>query len=459
MRPAAALLLVALALSRADAAPSYDWVLTLENGDVLHVSPVAIEGTRLVVRWEVSPDEPLRLELKAVSFLSRATEDGQGMAPLPDQDMLRLHDDSVLYGRATSIRPEAIEIDVPQVGRLTVPAENILDLTRGGRQVQPPDTRDGEFSVTMKSGVTIAGRMLADDGGRMAIEGNGIAARIDPDQLAVLVFPRPAPREESGEPPAAGIEIKLRNGSVVAGREPSLAEGTLRFKAGGVDAAVPVADVASISFREYGATPGRAGLRTVLAWGRWSDPDEEFRRTIDALKSLGESRWDIQESMADRYDDAFRRKLFTARVLLVPEMERMPPAPTDGAEMRPVVEAFLRSGGNVVVCGASQPPHFQWLRDAGLIDLESAGQVDGVEVTFTAKGASAGKGITAYQAVNATHAYAIRSRDAISLAEANGKPVVVGRRIGRGWVIVVGPDYFMTNEGASKLLGNLVGLR
>ncbi len=458
MRPAAALLLVALALARAEAPPSFDWVLTLENGDVLHVSPVAIEQGRLVVRWEVSPDEPLRLELKAVSFLSRAVEDGQGMAPLPDQDMLRLHDDSILYGRATSIRPDGIDFDVPQVGRLTVPARNILDFTRGGKQVQPPDAKDGEFAVAMKSGVTLAGKLLADDGGRMTLEGNGLTATIDPNALAVLVFPRLPPTEGDEEPPAAGIEIKLRNGSVVAGREPALAEGTLRFKAGGIEAFVPVNDVASVSFREYGAAPGRGSLRTVLAWGRWSDPDEEFRRTIDALKSLGEARWDIQESMADRYDDAFRRKLFTARVLLVPEMERLPPTPTDGAEMRPVLEAFLRSGGNVVVCGA-QPPHLQWLRDAGLIELESAGQVDGVEVIFTAKGAAAGKGIPGFQAVNATFAYAIRSRDAISLAEAAGKPVVVGRRVGRGWVIVLGPDYFMTNEGATKLLGNLVGLR
>jgi hypothetical protein len=458
MRPAAALLLVALALPRADAAPAFDWVLTLENGDVLHVSLVAIEGDRLVVRWEISPDEPLRLELKAVSFLARSVEDGQGIAPLPDQDMLRLHDDSVLYGRATSIRPGGVDFDVPQVGRLTVPAENILDLTRGGRQIQPPDTKDGEFAVTMKSGVTLAGKLLADDGGRMTIEGNGLTATIDPEALAVLVFPRPAPRDADDAPPAAGIEIKLRNGSVVAGREPSLAEGTLRFKAGGIEAAVPVADVASVSFREYGVPLGRASLRTLLAWGRWSDPAEEFRRTVDAVKAQGEARWDIRESMADRYDDAFRREVFRARVLLIPEMERLPATPTDAAEMRPILEAFLRSGGNVVVCGA-QGPHLQWLRDAGLVELDAAGQVDGVEVTFTPKGGAAGKGIPSFQAVNATHAYAIRSRDAVSLAEAGGKSVVVGRRVGRGWVIVLGPDFFMTNEAMTKLLGNLIGLR
>jgi hypothetical protein len=35
----------------------------------------------------------------------------------------------------------------------------------------------------------------------------------------------------------------------------------------------------------------------------------------------------------------------------------------------------------------------------------------------------------------------------------------VARRVGRGLVIVVGADYYMTNEGASKLLGNVVQLR
>jgi hypothetical protein len=459
MRPAAALLLVALALpSRAADEPAFDWVLTLENGDILHVGLIAIDGNRLVVRWQVSPDEPLRLDLQAISYLARDAEDGQGITVPEDQDMLRLADDSILYGRAKSIRPEGVVFDVPQVGQLSIPAENILDLTRGGKPVEPPRTKDGEFGIAMRSGVALAGALLVGDDGRIRVEGGGVTATVDWDAVAAIAFPRPTPRGAEDESLALGVEVKLRNGSVVAGREPVLGDGTLGFKAGGIEASVALTEVASISFREYGVAPGRASLRTVLAWGRWSDPGEEFRRTIDALKSQ-DDRWNIRESMADRYDDAFRREVCAARVLLIPEMERLPATGTDGKEIRPILETFLRSGGNVVICGAQSAQHFEWLRDAGLIEIEAAGQVDGHEVTFTPKGAAEVQGVAAFRAVNATHAYAIRSRDAVSFAEAAGKTVVAGRRVGRGWVIVLGPDFFMSNDGASKMLAKLIALR
>lgn len=458
MRHAAVLLLVALALPRADAAPAFDWTLTLENGDVLHCSLEGIEGGRLVVVWAVSPDEPLKLDLKAVAHLVRAGEEDKEVGPQENQDVLRLRDDSVLYGRAVAIAPTGVEFEVPQVGRLAIPALNIIDLSRGRQEIQLPEPKEGQFTVVMRSGTALSGKLVADDRGRLVLGSDGLTAAIDYDSLAVLVFPRPPPREEDDPPPVPGVEVRLRNGSVIGGREPALADGVLRFKAGGVDAAVPTADLATISFREYGLPLGRNGLRTVLAWGRWSDADEEFRRSVDAVQAQTGGRWKIRESKADKYDDAFRHDLFAARTLLIPEMEKLPPGSADAAEMKPLLDAFLRSGGNVVVCGA-QGPHLQWLHDAGLVDLEGSGQVDGAEVTLTAKGAMIGKGITGFPALNATNAYVVRSTDAVVLAEAGGKAVVVGRRVGRGWVIVIGSDYYMSNEGMGKLLGNAVQVR
>lgn len=458
MRLAAALLLLALANPEATASSEFEWIVTLDNGDLLHCKLLAVEGNRVVVRWEVSPEEPLRLEIGAVATMTREGEDGKDVEPPGNRDTLRLLDDSVLYGRATSIGPAGVEFDVPQVGVLKIPAAHIIDLTRGGQRAQVPEAKEGEFAVALKSGVALAGKLVSDQSGRLILEGEGITAAIEYESLAALVFPRPAMRGEDDDTPVAGVELRLRSGSVMSGRAPSLVNESLKFQTAGVEAAVPVADIAALAFREYGSPLGRRSLRTLLAWGRWSDPGEEFRRTVDAVKEDTAGRWKISESMADKYDDAFRRELFAARVLLIPEMERVPATPKDCIEMRPMLEAFLRAGGNVVVCGA-QGSQLDWIRDAGLIELAHAGSVDGAELTFTPKGAAAGKGIQPFQAMNATNAYEIRSPDAVSLAEAGGKPVVVGRRVGRGWVVVIGSDYYMSCEGASKLLGNVIRMR
>jgi hypothetical protein len=455
MRVVAALLLGAMA---AHAGGDSDWLLTLTNGDTLHCRLHAIEGNRLVVHWAVAPDEPLKLDLKAVASLSRGGEEAATVEPPENADILRLNDESVLFGRAVAISPLGVEFEVPQVGRLMVPAEQIIDLNRGRQDVQIPDAKDEEFAVVLRSGVSLAGKLAADDRGRLVLEGQGLTATIEYESLAVLAFPRPTPKTEEAEAaPVAGVEVKLRNGSVIGGRDPSLAEGTLGLRVGGADARVALTDITAIAFRDYGAPLGRSALRRILAWGRWGDPGEEFRRTVDIVKAETGTRWKIVESTTERFDDAFRRELSLARTLLIPEMENLKGPSPDAAEIKPLLETFLRSGGNVVVCGA-QGPHLQWLRDAGLADLDGVGQVDGTEVTFTPKGAAAAKGIKTYQAVNATSAYAIKG-DAYSLAESGGKPVVVARRVGRGLVIVVGADYYMTNEGASKLLGNVVQLR
>jgi len=455
MRAATLLLLVALV----EAAPEPEWIVTLANGDVLRGSLKAIEGGRLVVSWAVAPDEPLRLDLKAVSDVVRAGE-GEGATQPPENvDILRLLDDSVLYGRAASVAPTGVEFDVPQVGRLSIPASDIVDLRRGQAEIQVPEAGDGEFAVAMRSGVGLTGKLVADDRGRLVLEGKGLTATIEYESLAALVFPRPAPGEEVQEAqPVAGVEVKLRNGSVIGGRDPSLEGGILRLRAGGIEARLPTADIAAISFREYGLPAGRAGLRVILAWGRWSDALEEFQRTIEIVKGQTAPRWKVVENATERYDEAFRRQLFAARTLLIPEMEKLPTPPTDAAAMKPLLEAFLRSGGNVVVCGA-QGPHLQWLAEAGLVELDGAGPVDGAEVSFTTKGAAIGKDIKSFAAMNATNTYVVRSADAIVLAESGGKAVVVGRRVGRGWVIVVGFDYYSTNEGASKVLGKAVQLR
>lgn len=457
MRLATALLLVALAPRRAEAAPEADWILTLVNGDVLHCQLQAIEADRLVVVWAVAPDEPLKLDLAAVSHVAREGKEAGVAEPPSNQDILRLLDDSVLYGRAVSIGPTGIEFEVPQVGRLLIPAEDIVDLQRGRQEVQLPEARDGEFAVATRGGVALAGKLVADDRGRLVLEGAGVTATIDYESLAALAFPRPKLRAgaDTDTPAVAGIEIKLRNGSVIAGKSPALEGGILRLKTGGIEARVPTADIASISFREYGPPLGRSGLRTMLVWTRWSDPAEELPRTMEIVKAETQGRWRIVESAADKYDDAFRSELLAARTLLIPEMEKLPSPPTDGADMKPLLEAFLRSGGNVVVCGP-QGHHLQWLKDAGLVDLVGAGQVDGAEVTFTHKGAAMCKGIKAFPAMNATNTYVIQGADAFAIAEANGKSAVVGRRVGRGYVIVVGADYYSTNEGASKLLGQMI---
>jgi len=206
---------------------------------------------------------------------------------------------------------------------------------------------------------------------------------------------------------------------------------------------------------------GRMGMRSVLVWTRYADKDDELKKTLAIV--TGQLRgWRIEENDGDSFDKDFRRALYRSRTLLIPEMEKWNVA--DGAalavEFRSVVTPYLRGGGNVVLCGL-QNKQVEWLRQTGLMELEPAGTLDNQNVAFTTEGAALARGLpVSWRAVNATWGYTLRPGSGVeSLAAVGTKTVVAGRRVGRGWFIVLGMDYYQTHETASQVLAAAIQLR
>jgi len=292
-----------------------------------------------------------------------------------------------------------------------------------------------------------------------------MTATLDYDLITLVIFPRPSGTEEAAtSDPVPGAQIRLRNGSLLSGRDPVVSDGMFAFRLeSGHDVKVKVEDLAALTFLDYGELVGRAGLRSLLVWGRYADPGDEFRKTVTVLKEELKEGWTITESMATEFDASFEHSLLRARTLVIPEMEQLRGAPKaleDARTLKPILERFVRGGGNVVILGV-QNDHVAWVKEAGLFDLNVMGQVDGQPITFTDAGAKLAQGLTDnWQAVNATFGYAIQTGiAAVPLAETGGRAVVVGRRIGRGWMLCIGADFYISSGAAARVLSNAVTLR
>jgi hypothetical protein len=224
---------------------------------------------------------------------------------------------------------------------------------------------------------------------------------------------------------------------------------------------IPLDRISEISFSSGGG--GLLSVRNVLAWGRYSDRNEEFPRTIAVLKEGLGPRWTINESFADKFDDASRRELFRSRALVVAELQDWNGSEASrlAAELRPLAESFLRRGGNIVLLGITGNQS-AFIKDAGLLDVQATSNESGGQVPFTEAGRRIAAGIGgSFQQANSTQFYRIGTDiKAESFAgDPNGRAAVVARKVGRGWVILMGMDYYESNDTTKKLLINAVSYK
>jgi hypothetical protein len=439
----------------------YGWLLTFQNGDSLHCRLDKLEGRRLTVLWAIAPAEPVSFDLDAVSDIRRAYPSEE--LPEEGRERLRLKDGSVLFGRVARFAPEAVEFETERLGRFVVATSEVQEFVRGKIERQLPEQRDEEYVVVTKDGNVLTGRLTQGEGGRLVLKSDTVTASVDHASAAVVLFPRvDGQAAPAADQPVPGVQVRLKDGSVLGGRDPALQGGVLSFRLGsGQDVKVSGDELEQLSFLDYGAMVGRVGLRTILVWTHYADKEDELKKTLDIVAEQLKG-WRVVEDDSETFDTDFRLALARSRTLLIPEMEKWNAVDvaTLGREFAAVVTPFLRSGGNVVICGA-QNNHLQWLKEANLLDLQVGSTVDNQAVLFTADGAALGKGLPAsWRALNATWGYVIKPGfQALDLASAGPRSVVVGRRMGRGWLLVLGMDFYLTDATASQVLRAAIQLR
>jgi len=310
------------------------------------------------------------------------------------------------------------------------------------------------YAILTVAGDVVTGNLHQEKDGLFVVDGGAVGAKIAPESVAAIRFPQVGKAEPAeGETEAKKVlvcTIGTRRGSVLIGTGVEFGKGTFRLMVEGKQqVAVRQESVVDVSFSMEGDI---TLVRRLLVWGTYSDREDEYRKTMEVVKPGLGTQWTIVEDFST-LDDNFARTLQRSGVLLIPEMERGTPDETQASKFKPMAESFLRRGGRIVMLGPTSN-HIQFMKTAGLMDVQADGTHDGIAAKFTTDGKRifrhAGESFTT---TNSTYFYTMGSdlKGGVALADAGGAPIV-GRKVGRGWVILMGMDYFEHNEGTVKVL-------
>lgn len=436
--------------------------VVLANGDQMAGSLAGVADRYLHFAPSIAPDTTIKVDLKRVDRI--VFGDMPKTAKEPKGHLLTLRDGSVLYGKFTyKLTPDALHFALEGMDPVAFPRAAVEELVLS-RTTQAPDApRDPKAHVVvLTSGAVLLGNVQQGQDNTLVVSGGAVQARLYPASVASITFPDAPPRK----PPDDGKERLLavcttRNGARINGAEPRIEGGEAHVTlAGGHHISLPLEQLIEISFTTEG---GAIRQRAVLAWGAYGDRNEEFPRTVGILKEALGTTWRITENFSPEFNADFRRELARSGVLLIPELEQWSSSsskPQLAAQLKPIADSFLRRGGNVIVCGITGS-HIAFLTQSGLMNVRQVSSSSSSDSPFTREGRRIAQGIgDSFRTTNATQFYSIdASTKAIALAGTNASTPVVARRVGRGWVILLGMDYYESNDQTKKLLVNAATFR
>jgi hypothetical protein len=484
----AACLLLAAARAAQDEPSSS--VLSLQNGDQISGRLHRLGDGRLSFCPDVAPNTAVAIDLEKVDRLAlreapeekEKEKDGRG-----EGDLLTLRDGSVLYGRFVKLTDDALHFDLEGTGTLAFPRKVVDGLAAQVGGAASGDTlhEPGHHAVTLKSGSVLVGDLTQEASGALRVSGGAVEARFGYPAVAAIAFPRPPeeelptwaksgpaldaeePDEDSGMAPVQfrakkdeGVRaiVTTVRGTRLSGTKPALEDQRLAVSlAGGHRVRLPVEQIVDLAFTSTGATALR---RQVLVWGAFSDRTEEFPRTVSILKEQLGAGWTVTENFSATLEEGFVSTLARAGVLLIPEMERGGSAEQlkqAATRLKPLAARFLGRGGNIIILGTTSG-QTSFLREAGLLDVQQASSSSDSEVAFTARGRRLARGVgDAFTTTNSTQFYRIGpALNAVALAGTEAGSPVVGRRVGLGWTILMGMDYYESNPQTQTLLINAI---
>jgi len=196
----------------------------------------------------------------------------------------------------------------------------------------------------------------------------------------------------------------------------------------------------------------------VLVWTAYTDVDEEYAHVLGALSRLAPSAYTITET--DTSDEnILNSTLLGHSVFLIPEQEEADSGTLAeiGSRFGPILEEFIRQGGRVISLGEWRS-HEGFLRAMGLLDASYTTSIHPGAADLVHSDSPVAQGLPIrIDTEDATAGYRIGHTDATIVIEAeSGDAVVVTRSIGWGQVVLIGYDYYESNNDADHLLVNAV---
>jgi len=443
----------------AQAADTGDCMVMLANGDQIRGTIQQVDAGSLVLRPTIAPDAVIRVSLERINTLVFGAPRGSAASSAPD--VLRLRDGTELRGVLTALTDTGLTFDAEHIGPLTFKADSVDQVLRGKTKPANAAGRPDCHVLATTGGNIMVGAVKPEGEGLISIAGPAVSAQIPLSAIASLTFPEPKPAATQPAPKKeVTASVLLATGVMLTGTAPGLKAGRIAVTlAGGQRVSVPTERVAEVSFS---VTGGSLVRRSILVWGGHSDRNDEHRKTMELVKAEFARGWQIAENFDRTITPEFRRALSRAGVLLITEMEGW--GGGDGRDLgralKPVADAFLRRGGNVILLGPTST-QVTFMREAGLMDVSATTNSSGGSHPFTTAGRQIGKGVgKAFTATNSTQFYrsgtTLRSE---AWADTDASAPILGRRVGRGYVILMGMDYYEHNETTKKLLVNAITYR
>ena len=457
----------ALAATAADSAPETPGLASFlrTDGNAAAGRIVSIDKDKVTYRPKDEPKKLASLELKKIASIEYPGTIAAGEERF---EVIELRGGSWLMGKFLGFDKGRIRFQLHQGGKVFVPLAEMQVFRKPKAQTPSGDIVFNKHVVMADTGDVFIGDIKPTSDAALEIKG-AVQVKVPYGRIMAIYPPRPAQGRRAAEPtttkaaapPPRVTVVTLKYGAILAGRELAVKDGTLSLTIlKDQRVGIPLEGVLCI---EPGQMAGAtlAGMRGVLAWGAYSDRSQEFPWTVAALKAKLPANWKIHEDFSTSFGKDFRGRLFRSRTLLIPEPESWGSGEKAelAADLKKVVEPFLRRGGNVVILGASTGP-VKFLADAGLLDVTRANSRSSGTIRVTAAGKKIAKDVgQSFEARNSTYFYRIGTKyKAQSWADDPGGQgsAIVARRVGLGWVILMGMDYYTRSDELNQLLLNAV---
>lgn len=194
------------------------------------------------------------------------------------------------------------------------------------------------------------------------------------------------------------------------------------------------------------------GTIEVLALTYGVDMGTEFPNTISAINTYF-TNYNLTQ-LNTTVSSTLQAALVGKDVFLIPEQESGSSSVFTG--FATVLQNFVNSGGTVIFCGSASG-YSQAIFNTGLFSGSYGGNLSSGTLTLVNSTHPLANSVTTPISVsNATFYYNITNGDATSILEYGGNPVVTYREPGLGRAILVGYDYYNTNNNSSQFIANAI---
>ena len=436
-----------------------------QGGDVLRLRDGSWLGgkflqlTDLAVRFELETFGPIDVPLWAVRELGKS-----GAVPATEPPAGRTVGPAAMPAarRAIMLRGGAADVVVgPNEGFAVLNSD-----VEPGATVKPipagppaPAALPDRFCITTASGDQVVGDLRQQDDGLLVVSGAAVEARLPYASVAAIRFPDVPTATAPAAAKGLHYMVATRTGSILLAKDLRLAAGRADLTmAAGPALVLPVEVLARLTFTSTGLAKD-----AVLVWGPYSDRQAEVALITAALRANLGADLRVVEHHDAPPSDAFRAALLQARALVLLPMSRLNrvDAVKAAEQLKGLTDAFCAEGGTVVLLHM-QEQQLDFVRLSGLLNTRVVSTItgSGMAFRFTEQGRELGKGLgEGFSPGTETINYSVPEGGVALATWAHGGSdgaQIVGRKIGRGWAILLGRDCTEGDNESVRLLINAV---